>query len=255
MAATMHTMNALVTRSVKPQMATMRQTMFQASPSAATMRSVIGHRSAVFSVRRTKNLSRASRLIIAQTGPKNDLAVEDQDLYSDSISSWEELRSVASLAYAVHAGAGDIPAVCRIKGAETIGPNSTFECLEPAGAVQHFSQMLDGAFFNASTVVDTHYRLLKDCMIQEDFDLVSSTYHNLANVEPVLEERFVQATASVAIEALETLKEEHLIVQSMLEEQIAAGSVDEELRQEFLMANSIVQAVDKVCAMLLPYTH
>ena len=44
------------------------------------------------------------------------------------------------------------------------------------------------------------------------------------------------------------------IIQGMLEEQVLAGSVDEEMRREFLTSNAIVQAVNRVNALLLPYT-
>jgi hypothetical protein len=95
-------------------------------------------------------------------------------------------------------------------------------------------------------VIDTHYRILKDCLVQDDYDLVQSTYHRLANVrthaccvvphiphraspqpsgqkfsasakagaccaqiEPKMEHELVVDTAAVGAQALEYLKEEH----------------------------------------------
>lgn len=112
--------------------------------------------------------------------------------------------------------------------------------------MQHYADALDGTLFNSTTVIDTHYRILKDCLVQDDYDLVQSTYHRLANVrtlascvvphtphpaspqpsgerssasaqvgaccaqiEPKMEEELVVSTAAVGAQALEYLKEEH----------------------------------------------
>lgn len=178
-----------------------------------------------------------------------------EDAYSDSISSWEELASMASLAYAVSAGAGNQGDIYRVMAAETITANTTFDTLSPPGAVQEFTALLEGELFNVTTIVDTHYRLLKDCLIQDHYDLLTDTYYQLANVEPKLEEELIIATATVAIAALETLKEEHSFVESMLEEQVVEGAVDEEMRKDYYIAHNVVKAVDKVNTMLIPYTQ
>jgi hypothetical protein len=113
----------------------------------------------------------------------------------------------------------------------------------PAGGdVQYYAKALDGTLFNSSTVIDTHYRILKDCLVQDNYDLVDDTYKRLANVrlpsnppgdsfrrphtykylpaerwrvctcaqaEPKIPPELLLATASVGVEALEYLKEEH----------------------------------------------
>jgi hypothetical protein len=48
--------------------------------------------------------------------------------------------------------------------------------------VQRFSEAFDGTLFNCTTVIDMHYRLLKDCMIQDDYQLVADVYAGLVQV-------------------------------------------------------------------------
>lgn len=50
------------------------------------------------------------------------------------------------------------PTRCRIIAAEKLGPEATYEILQPVGAVQRYSQAFDGTLFNCTTVIDMHYR-------------------------------------------------------------------------------------------------
>mmetsp|Transcript_23312 Transcript_23312/g.58863 ORF Transcript_23312/g.58863 Transcript_23312/m.58863 type:complete len:258 (-) Transcript_23312:1534-2307(-) len=178
-----------------------------------------------------------------------DALSSDDDPCSDAVSSWDDLRSMASIAYAMFAGAGDYESVARIIAAEKLGPEATYEILQPVGAVQRYSQAFDGTLFNCTTVIDMHYRLLKDCMIQDDYRLVGDVYANLAQVNPPLGDELLAATADVGAQALEYFKEEHEIVRAMLED-IVPGSTDEEAIREYQQAQAIVGAVDKCAARL-----
>jgi hypothetical protein len=44
-------------------------------------------------------------------------------------------------------------------------------------------------------------------------------------------------------------------VESMLEEQVVEGAVDEEMRKDYYIAHNVVKAVDKLNTMLIPYTQ
>eukprot|EP00976_Prorocentrum_cordatum_P076665 1182391-Prorocentrum_minimum.AAC.6 len=90
-----------------------------------------------------------SRLRVMEGRPD---AAGDEDPYDDAISSWEELRTTYSLSYAVSAGLDDVDALIRLSAAEPIGPQTTFDCLSPAGAAQYFGQALDGTLYNSTTV-------------------------------------------------------------------------------------------------------
>ena len=74
------------------------------------------------------------RMHVSATKAEQDL----EEAYSDAVSSWDELSTMASLGYAILAGAEtyDVAGLCRIRAAELIGPNSTFDTLAPMGAVQ-----------------------------------------------------------------------------------------------------------------------
>jgi len=71
---------------------------------------------------------------VSATKAEQDL----EEAYSDAVSSWDELSTMANLGYAILAGAEtyDVAGLCRIRAAELIGPNSTFDTLAPMGAVQ-----------------------------------------------------------------------------------------------------------------------
>ena len=88
---------------------------------------------------------------------KPDVAADD-DPYDDAISSWEELQTTYSLSYAVSAGLNDVDSLIRLAAAEPIGPQTTFDCLAPAGAAQYYGKALDGTLYNCTTVIDSHYR-------------------------------------------------------------------------------------------------
>mmetsp|Transcript_15863 Transcript_15863/g.26784 ORF Transcript_15863/g.26784 Transcript_15863/m.26784 type:complete len:247 (+) Transcript_15863:1-741(+) len=185
-----------------------------------------------------------------RAGDAAPYAEADEKPYDDAISSWEELKTTYALSYAVSAGLDDVEALIRLAAAEPLGPQTTFDCLAPAGAALYYGQELDGSLYNSSTVIDSHFRLLKDCLILDNYQLVKDTYNRLAKAEPKMEPKFIQATAVVGGQALEHLKEEHEFVVSMLQEQVEGGVVDEAMRRDYQKAKALCDAVDKVIAAL-----
>ena len=104
----------------------------QGTPACSASRVALARIRPVAAVPRGR--ARSVRMHVSATKAEQDL----EEAYSDAVSSWDELSTMASLGYAILAGAEtyDVAGLCRIRAAELIGPNSTFDTLAPMGAVQ-----------------------------------------------------------------------------------------------------------------------
>ncbi|KAK3243698.1 hypothetical protein CYMTET_46656 [Cymbomonas tetramitiformis] len=177
-----------------------------------------------------------------------DEDVCSEDL-SDAVSSWDELNQMHALAYAVNNSNGDQEYADILTAASLITPQVLLELLDIPDISLLYSTFNNLGLYNCSTIIDVHLRLLKDCMIQDDYELVNVTYKKIATMG--VQDATCQAVAEVAAEALLNVREEHEVIVSMLEESVMdVSGATIEATKDFYTSKALLKAVDTVLELL-----
>jgi len=150
-------------------------------------------------------------------------------LSTDKVASWVELAARAE------AADGDAAAA-----ALSLSIDTTYECLDDVTVVDTFSAAYDGGLEDCEVIVDTHLRLLADCLLAGDASATEECYEALLNAPPLMRRQVTAATVAVGTAALEFVREEQAIIASVLDPESEQGRT----------ARALVDAVDAVESVL-----
>ena len=142
--------------------------------------------------------SRGSAVVRRATmkgAPDTALSSANQ-ITDDDVSSWEEIdRQIFNMCARY---AGDSSVNPRIMAATELGADKTYEALDDITVVEVYQAAYDGGLDECTTIIDTHLRMLAECIIQDDVELVRAVYDKFRRLPPLLQKSSLIATAAVA---------------------------------------------------------
>jgi len=174
--------------------------------------------------------ARVSQAATMKGAPDTTLSSANQ-ITDDDVSSWEEIdRQIFAMCSKY---IGDSSVNPRIMAATELNAEKTYEALD-----------------ECTTIIDTHLRMLAECIIQDDVELVRSIYGKFRRLPPMLQKSSLIATAAVAEAGLLFIREEYELVEAMLRDEVAAPDVSEDAKNEYEKSKVIVDYMDKVIAVM-----
>lgn len=93
-----------------------------------------------------------------------------------------------------------------------------------------------------------HLRLLAECIIQDDTQLVRTVYDKFRRMPPLLQKSSLIATAAVAEAGMLHVKEEYDLVEALLRDEVAEGS--DEMKLEYEKCKVIIDMMERVIAVM-----
>ena len=169
-------------------------------------------------------------------------------LAKELVPDWEQVRLLHATALSSLVGKGlDHPARPALAVAARLSEDVTYELLDDAAVVDVFQNAYDGGLGDCATIVDTHVRLLADCLCKggEDASLTAECYSKLDSMPPLMRRQVTTATAAVGAAALQALHDEQELMRSLLADD--PETAETEACKE---AAAYVAALDAVLAAL-----
>ena len=191
--------------------------------------------------------ARVSQAATMKGAPDTTLSSANQ-ITDDDVSSWEEIdRQIFAMCSKY---IGDSSVNPRIMAATELNAEKTFEALDDITVVEVYQAAYDGGLDECTTIIDTHLRMLAECIIQDDVELVRSIYGKFRRLPPMLQKSSLIATAAVAEAGLLFIREEYELVEAMLRDEVAVPDVSEDAKNEYEKSKVIVDYMDKVIAVM-----
>ena len=139
--------------------------------------------------------ARVSQAATMKGAPDTTLSSANQ-ITDDDVSSWEEIdRQIFAMCSKY---IGDSSVNPRIMAATELNAEKTYEALDDITVVEVYQAAYDGGLDECTTIIDTHLRMLAECIIQDDVELVRSIYGKFRRLPPMLQKSSLIATAAVA---------------------------------------------------------
>ena len=199
---------------------------------------------------RARAPSRGSAVVRRATmkgAPDTALSSANQ-ITDDDVSSWEEIdRQIFNMCAKY---AGDSSVNPRIMAATELGADKTYEALDDITVVEVYQAAYDGGLDECTTIIDTHLRMLAECIIQDDVELVRAVYDKFRRLPPLLQKSSLIATAAVAEAGLLFVKEEYELVEAMLRDEVGGDDVSEEAKMEYDKSKVIIDVMDRAIAVM-----
>ena len=176
-------------------------------------------RTTIFEPRaRTKTLKnrRMSTRITSFMTLRSEPDAPARSVTSDDVSSWPEIERQLIKACSIHAGDSSVNG--RMQAAGQLGPHTTHDAVSEMSVVEVFTTAYEGSLDDCSTILDVHYRLLAETLIQGNTELVEHVYEKFAALPPRLRKSSLRATAACAEAGLLHTREEYEMMNAVLSE-------------------------------------
>ena len=132
-----------------------------------------------------------------------------------------------------------------------LGADKTYEALDDITVVEVYQAVFDGGLDECTTIIDTHLRMLAECIIQDDVELVRAVYDKFRRLPApppeILPHRHRGGRRGAG---LLFVKEEYELVEAMWRfESGPAGDVSEEAEWAD-ESKVIIDVMDRVIAVM-----
>ena len=184
----------------------------------------------------------------AGAGAGGGSADVNNSVTDDDVSSWNEIEIQVANMCAKYAGDSSVNG--RIMALAELGPDKTYEALDDITVVDVFQAAYDGGLEAATTIIDVHLRMVAECIIADDVELVRTVYGKFKRMPPLLMRSSVVATAAVAEAGLLKVREEYELIEAMLREEVAKPDAGDEMKLEHEKCEVMMRAMDAVIAVL-----
>ncbi|MDB9925101.1 hypothetical protein OAD67_02445 [bacterium] len=173
---------------------------------------------------------------------------EANSITSDDVSSWEEIDSQIAVLCASFAGDSSVNG--RIFALTELGREKTYEALDDITVVDVYQAAYEGSLDECTTIIDVHLRLVAECIIKENVELVHSVYDKFRRMPPMLQKSSLVATAAVAEAGLLYIKEEYDLIESIMRDDISSPETSDDAKLEYEKVSVIIEYIDKVIAAI-----
>ena len=196
-----------------------------------------------------KNLRRMSTRITSFMTLRSEPDAPARSVTSDDVSSWPEIER--QLIKACSTQAGDSSVNGRMQAAGQLGPHTTHDAVSEMSVVEVFTTAYEGSLDDCSTILDVHYRLLAETLIQGNTELVEHVYEKFAALPPRLRKSSLRATVACAEAGLLHTREEYEMMNAVLSDVVESGEADEGALQEFEKNNAMLKAMDDMLEAMM----
>jgi hypothetical protein len=171
---------------------------------------------------------------------------KDNSITSDDVSSWSEIDS--QIAVLCASNLGDSSVNGRIFALTELGVNKTYEALDDITVVDVYQAAYEGSLDECTTIIDVHLRLVAECIIKENVELVHSVYEKFRRMPPMLQKSSLVATAAVAEAGLLYIKEEYDLIEAIMRDDVSSPDTGDDAKLEYEKVSIIIEYIDKVIA-------
>ena len=116
--------------------------------------------------------------------------------------------------------------------------------------VDVYQAAYEGSLDECTTIIDVHLRLVAECIIKENVELVHSVYDKFRRMPPMLQKSSLVATAAVAEAGLLYIKEEYDLIESIMRDDISSPETSDDAKLEYEKVSVIIEYIDKVIAAI-----
>jgi hypothetical protein len=195
-----------------------------------------------------RSARRAVRSAATIRGAPDATLSESNSITSDDVSSWEEIDSQVAVMCATFAGDSSVNG--RIFAVTELGPDKTYEALDDITVVDVYQAAYDGGLDECTTIIDVHLRIVAECIIKENVELVNAVYDKFRRMPPMLQKSSLVATAAVAEAGLLYVKEEYDLIEAILRDDVKGPEASDEMKLEYEKVTVIAEWIDKVIAAI-----